>query len=133
MSRYNYGTGTGIGSGNCNNGTCPDQTITAPTKTQYQNIYNKQVVQVIHPIEIVRKYHCCPVYQHSYVYSVRDEVDSPLDPGYPSSEGLYYPGQAGLNNYRKNNVKKKSVAANSKVGANSKSTSKPTSHRMKKK
>ncbi|MFB5763223.1 hypothetical protein [Paenibacillus medicaginis] len=95
MSGYNYGTGPS----NCDNGNCPEQVITAPTKTQYEHIYKKQPVQVIHPIEIVRKYHCCPVYHHSYVYSVRDEFENPLAPDQPL-----------ISSYRNKNLKKKSAA-----------------------
>ncbi|MFB5679268.1 hypothetical protein ACE3NQ_12710 [Paenibacillus terreus] len=102
MSGYNYGA-------DCSNGNCPDQMVTAPTQTQVQNIYKKQLVQVIHPIEIVKKYHCCPVYHHSYVYTVRDEIDSPQDlGGYPGGYG--FSGQASVSSYRKKNLKKKSAA-----------------------
>ncbi|MFM9278013.1 hypothetical protein [Paenibacillus jiagnxiensis] len=103
MSGYNYGA-------DCSNGNCPDQMVTAPTQTQVQNIYKKQLVQVIHPIEIVKKYHCCPVYQHSYVYSVRDEIDSPQDLGGYNPGGYGFAGQASVSSYRKKNLKKKSAA-----------------------
>jgi hypothetical protein len=102
MSGYNHGA-------DCSNGSCPEQMVTAPTQTQVQNIYKKQLVQVIHPIEIVKKYHCCPVYQHSYVYTVRDEIDSPQDLAY-NPGGYGFPGPATLSSYRKKNLKKKSAA-----------------------
>jgi hypothetical protein len=52
---------------------CPTQTVADPPITRYANYYHPQIVQVIHPIEIVRRHHCVPVPVHCYTYTVRDE------------------------------------------------------------
>ena len=46
---------------------------TAPTVV-YNDIYVPQPVQVIHPVEVVNRYHCIPVPQHYVTYTCRDEV-----------------------------------------------------------
>jgi hypothetical protein len=48
---------------------CP--IITDPKKV-YKDFYHPQLVQVIHPIEIINRHHCVPVYQHSYCYKMKD-------------------------------------------------------------
>ncbi|MDP4099362.1 hypothetical protein OIN60_21835 [Paenibacillus sp. P96] len=135
----------GHGSNNCSNGKCPDQTIIDPPKTQYQNIYKQQLVKVIHPIEIVKKTHCCPVYQHCYVYTVREEVAAPQNPG-TFTPPVGVPGPASINSYRNKKAKKtsavsrKASVSNPKAKIKSRTSSKPasklgsklTSNRMKK-
>lgn len=54
---------------------CPptDPIMTDPRRV-IRNFYHPQLVQVIHPVEIVNRHHCVPVFQHCYSYSERDEV-----------------------------------------------------------
>ncbi|MBT2290158.1 hypothetical protein J7E73_13600 [Paenibacillus albidus] len=59
--------------GNGNAAGCADQAYMVAPVTRYEHQYHRQRVQVVHPIEIVRKHHCIPVYEHSYVYYTKDE------------------------------------------------------------
>ncbi|MNI20341.1 hypothetical protein D3C73_738170 [compost metagenome] len=54
---------------------CPkaDPIVTEPQRV-VRDFYHPQVVQVIHPVEIINRHHCVPVYQHCYSYSERDEL-----------------------------------------------------------
>lgn len=52
--------------------TCPAQTIVDPPRYIYENYYHPQIVQVIHPIEIIRQHYCVPIPKHTYEYSVKD-------------------------------------------------------------
>ncbi|MNE82422.1 hypothetical protein D3C76_332620 [compost metagenome] len=52
--------------------TCPEKEVIDPPQTVYENYYHPQVVQVIHPIEIIRQHHCVPVPHHVYKCSVKD-------------------------------------------------------------
>ncbi|MDQ0088368.1 hypothetical protein J2T12_001774 [Paenibacillus anaericanus] len=54
--------------------TCPTQTIVDPPQTIFEDYFHPQVVQVIHPIEVVRRHHCVPVPQHICTYTERDEM-----------------------------------------------------------
>lgn len=56
---------------------CPASQIVDPPQVVYRDIYLPQVVEVIHPIEVVNRYHCVPVPQHCYTVSVRDEFCPP--------------------------------------------------------
>ncbi|UJF34260.1 hypothetical protein [Paenibacillus hexagrammi] len=53
---------------------CPptDPIMTSPQRV-VRDHYHPQVVQVVHPIEIVNRHFCVPVYQHVYTCSERDE------------------------------------------------------------
>ncbi|WP_274651592.1 hypothetical protein [Paenibacillus humicola] len=51
---------------------CPTQTVYDPPVTMYQNFYHPQLVNVIHPVEIINQHHCVPVYQHHTAYSMKD-------------------------------------------------------------
>ncbi|UQZ85842.1 hypothetical protein SK3146_05132 [Paenibacillus konkukensis] len=53
---------------------CPpaDPIITDPRRI-VRNFYHPQLVQVIHPVEVVNRHHCVPVYQHSISYCEKDE------------------------------------------------------------
>lgn len=58
---------------------CPTGHIVDPPKVIYRDFYHPQLVQVIHPIEIVNRHHCVPIPHHVYTYSVRDEfVPTPV-------------------------------------------------------
>lgn len=52
---------------------CQPETVAGQPITRYQNIYHPRLVNVVHPIEIVRRHHCVPVVRHCYTYTVRDE------------------------------------------------------------
>lgn len=52
---------------------CPTQTITDPPRVIYRDYYHPQIVEVIHPIEIVNRHHCVPVPVHLFTCVERDE------------------------------------------------------------
>ncbi|WP_245954557.1 hypothetical protein [Paenibacillus flagellatus] len=52
---------------------CPAQTVYDPPRVVYRDFYHPQLVQVIHPVEIVNRHHCVPVYQHLVTCTVKDE------------------------------------------------------------
>lgn len=52
---------------------CPTQTVYDPPRRVYRDYYHPQLVQVVHPVEIVNRHYCVPVYQHCVTYTVRDE------------------------------------------------------------
>jgi len=51
---------------------CPTQTVVDPPVKVYKDIYHPQVVQVIHPVEIIRRHHCFPVPHHITTYTAKD-------------------------------------------------------------
>jgi hypothetical protein len=51
---------------------CPAQTIVDPPQYVYENYFHPQVVQVIHPIEVIRQHHCVPVPHHVVCVTARD-------------------------------------------------------------
>jgi hypothetical protein len=54
---------------------CPTKRVVDPPQVIYNDICLPQVVEVIHPIEIVNRYHCVPVPHHIYCVTVRDEYN----------------------------------------------------------
>ena len=60
---------------NCQNNMCPptDPAVMDPQRI-VRDFYHHQVVQVIHPVEIINRHHCIPVYEHKYCFTVRDEM-----------------------------------------------------------
>jgi len=38
-----------------------------------RDFYHPQKVQVVHPIQIINRHHCVPVYEHVYTCSEKDE------------------------------------------------------------
>ena len=52
---------------------CPTRTVVDPPIQVPVDIYHPQIIQVIHPIEIVRRHHCVPIPRHIYTYTTRDE------------------------------------------------------------
>ncbi|QGQ96021.1 hypothetical protein EHS13_14615 [Paenibacillus psychroresistens] len=54
---------------------CPpvDPIMTSPQRI-VRDHYHHQVVQVIHPVEIINRHHCIPIYQHKICYTERDEM-----------------------------------------------------------
>lgn len=55
---------------------CPTKTVTDPPSVVYEDYYHPQVVQVIHPVEVIRRHHCVPIPNHCYSYSVKDVMCS---------------------------------------------------------
>ncbi|GIM47120.1 hypothetical protein DNHGIG_26690 [Collibacillus ludicampi] len=58
----------------CANRYCPptDPIITDPQRI-VRDFYHPRVVRVIHPIEIVNRHHCVPIYKHEFIIKERDE------------------------------------------------------------
>jgi hypothetical protein len=56
---------------------CPTQTVFDPPIREYVDVYHPQIVQVIHPIEIIRRHHCVPIPHHIYTQTIRDEYCGP--------------------------------------------------------
>lgn len=52
---------------------CPAQTVFDPPVRVVRNIYHPQLVRVIHPIEVVNRHHCVPVYEHCYTVIEKNE------------------------------------------------------------
>lgn len=52
---------------------CPTGRVVDPPMVVYRDFYHPQVVQIIHPIEIVNRHHCVPVPEHIFTYNVRNE------------------------------------------------------------
>ncbi|MBB3113000.1 hypothetical protein FHS18_005102 [Paenibacillus phyllosphaerae] len=52
---------------------CPTVTVYDPPQRIERDFYHPQVVKVIHPIEIVNKHHCVPVYEHCYQVIEKEE------------------------------------------------------------
>ncbi|SEB57666.1 hypothetical protein SAMN05443246_1153 [Paenibacillus sp. GP183] len=52
---------------------CPTSQVVDPPKVVYRDFYHPQIVQIIHPIEIINRHHCVPVPEHIYTCTVRDE------------------------------------------------------------
>lgn len=56
------------------NSNCPPVSpIVCPPTVINNDIFIPQPVEVIHPIEIVNRYHCVPVYQHVTTVVCKDE------------------------------------------------------------
>ncbi|RAP74168.1 hypothetical protein [Paenibacillus montanisoli] len=60
---------------------CPPQTIYDQPETVLEDVYHPQQVNVVHPINIVKQHHCCPVYNHCYTYSEKDVMVSSVKRG----------------------------------------------------
>lgn len=65
---------------------CPAATISDPPRRIYRDIFHPQIVNVIHPVEIVNRHHCVPIPRHIVTCSVRDEFCN--IPGYPGGPAL---------------------------------------------
>ncbi|WP_166241020.1 hypothetical protein [Paenibacillus turpanensis] len=52
----------------------PVSPVTAPTKVVYEDYFYPQPVQIVHPVQIVRRHHCVPVPYHTVAYNVTDEA-----------------------------------------------------------
>ncbi|MCQ6559536.1 hypothetical protein [Paenibacillus mendelii] len=53
---------------------CPTATIFDPPVRIERDFFYPQLVQVIHPVEIVNRRHYVPVYQHCFQYIEREET-----------------------------------------------------------
>lgn len=56
---------------------CPTSQVVDPPRVVFRDIFLPQVVEVIHPIEIVNRFHCVPVPKHCFTVTVRDEFCPP--------------------------------------------------------
>jgi len=52
---------------------CPTETIVDPPIRVVRHVCHPQLIRVIHPIEIVTRHHCVPVFQHCRVVTEVDE------------------------------------------------------------
>jgi hypothetical protein len=52
---------------------CQTETIVDPTRIVFQDFFDPQIVQIIHPIEIVNRHHCIPVPEHIFTFTEREE------------------------------------------------------------
>lgn len=55
---------------------CSGITVVDPPKKVYRDVFHPQLVEVVHPIEVVTRHHFVPVYRHICKYEVRDECDN---------------------------------------------------------
>jgi len=51
---------------------CPASEVVDPPRVVFRDFFHPQLVEVIHPIEIVNRHHCVPVPHHRVIVSVRD-------------------------------------------------------------
>ncbi|PZE20159.1 hypothetical protein [Paenibacillus xerothermodurans] len=56
---------------------CPASQVIDPPKVIYKDVYHPQLVQIVHPIEIVTRHHCIPIPQHIPTVVVKDECCPP--------------------------------------------------------
>ncbi len=52
---------------------CPTSRVVDPPRVIYNDVYHPQIVQVIHPIEVINRHHCVPIPCHTFTVAVRDE------------------------------------------------------------
>lgn len=52
---------------------CPTGRVVDPPKVIFRDFFHPQVVQIIHPIEIVNRHHCVPIPEHIFTFNVKDE------------------------------------------------------------
>lgn len=65
---------------------CPTTQAVDPPRVVFQDFFHPQIVQVIHPIEIVTRHHCVPVPEHIFLFNERDEFcPSPAPVAYVKS------------------------------------------------
>lgn len=57
---------------------CPPATVVGPPIRAAREFFHPQIVQVIHPIEVINRHHCVPIPQHVVTYA---EKDVPCGPG----------------------------------------------------
>lgn len=52
---------------------CRAQTVVDPPIRTFEDYFHPRPVQVIQPVEIIRRHHCVPVPYHTVTYTVKDE------------------------------------------------------------
>lgn len=72
---------------NCPRPLCPVSNVVDPPRVVYRDFYHPQIVNVIHPIEVVNRHHCVPVPRHVYCYSERNEYPNAAAPFVPYRRG----------------------------------------------
>jgi hypothetical protein len=55
---------------------CPESLIIDPPQVIYTDTFHPQIINVIHPIEIINRDHCVPVTQHFFTVNFKDEFCS---------------------------------------------------------
>lgn len=51
---------------------CPTQTVVDPPISVFEDVFHPQIIQVIHPIQIIRRHHCVPIPYHIVTYAESD-------------------------------------------------------------
>lgn len=51
---------------------CNGKAVYDPPQTVYEDYYHPQQVDVIHQIEVIKRHHCVPVYNHVTTVSVKN-------------------------------------------------------------
>ncbi|WP_240489058.1 hypothetical protein [Cohnella thermotolerans] len=51
---------------------CPTQTVYDPPQVVYENFFHPQVVNVVHPVEVIRRHHCVPIPHHVFTCVTKD-------------------------------------------------------------
>ncbi|GIP34251.1 hypothetical protein J2TS4_34610 [Paenibacillus sp. J2TS4] len=52
---------------------CPTKTVFDPPIRVVENVFHPQIVQVIQPVEIIRKHHCVPIPHRMVAPIFKDE------------------------------------------------------------
>ncbi len=52
---------------------CPTRTVVDPPVRVFENVFHPQIVQVIQPVEIIRKHHCVSIPHRIVTPIFRDE------------------------------------------------------------
>ncbi|TJY42587.1 hypothetical protein E5161_06955 [Cohnella pontilimi] len=55
----------------------PTAKVVGKPKVIFQDQFHEQLVEVIHPVEIVLRHHFVPVHTHKFSFHVREEVCPP--------------------------------------------------------
>ncbi|WP_239613809.1 hypothetical protein [Cohnella mopanensis] len=61
---------------------CKGKAVFDPPQTVYEDYFHPQQVDVIHQIEVVRRHHCVPVYNHVTTVSVKDVYCGDFEEGH---------------------------------------------------
>ncbi len=51
---------------------CQAKTIIDPPVTIFRDFFQPQLVQIIHPIQIINRQHCIPVPHHIFTFTSKD-------------------------------------------------------------
>ncbi|BBH21082.1 hypothetical protein Back11_24270 [Paenibacillus baekrokdamisoli] len=96
---------------------CPTATVFDPPTQVVNDIYDPQLVNVVHTVEVTNSHHCVPVYQHCYQYVVKEEFNAPTFTAPTFTGPMHantYGRQVRTSGLSKNKTKKKSKFQNKK-------------------